>query len=267
MEIQECKMLIINKLSELTTDKDLLELVKNRIENVKVEVLDSLSFENKYREYNGEGFVPASFEYYGTVYINESTSDIHTLIHEFLHAISSYEDDELVKSGLLVYNKKDKYYFGRGLNEAATEYLASIIVNEDFQSYSIDFLYVIKLFMEIMNYSISDLLSLYFKNDNWCTENIINTFNKDNDSLKDLIIEFDNRLAGKGYNHINVINILLDSIMDKINRGMQINAQNIMQLEKNLINHYYDVDYEIDTSTHVFQGQVLDRLGEYSSKK
>lgn len=48
-------------------------------------------------------------------------------------------NQESRKAGLFQINKKEKYYYNRGLNEAFTEYLTSILSEDSFSGYSKDF--------------------------------------------------------------------------------------------------------------------------------
>lgn len=66
--------------------------------------------------------------------------------------------------------------YGRGLNEAFTEYLTSLILDVNFQGYSKDFEYIIQLLMILTNLDIKDLLKLYISNEEWLTDKIISRF-------------------------------------------------------------------------------------------
>lgn len=155
------KNILFSQLKSYISDEKQYKIINDKISNMKIELLSSPNFKDKFYESNGKGFLPAAFVYGGIIYfrndINFDINDFHNLIHEMLHIIS--ENGE--KHGLLQLNKEKNYMYGRGLNEAFTEYLTSLVLEDNFRGYSKDFEYIIQLFMILTNLDINDLFSLY----------------------------------------------------------------------------------------------------------
>ena len=242
-------------------------LINDKISNMKIELLSSPNFKDKFYESNGKGFLPAAFVYGGIIYfrndINFDINDFHNLIHEMLHIIS--ENGE--KHGLLQLNKEKNYMYGRGLNEAFTEYLTSLILEDNFRGYSKDFEYIIQLFMILTNLDIKDLFSLYISKEKWLTDEIINTFNPNDNELVGLIVEYDNMLdPNKKLNPNNVLQFLFNSIKIKINNNEKLDTERLQELLREYYNYYYDMDRDLEVSTKIGMAEILDILGPYKHK-
>ena len=161
-----------------------------------------------------------------------SNSDIHKIIHELLHAYSNNYINS-GKEGLTVYGYDESNCLvsvGGSLNEAATEYLTSIINKDGFVGYPDDMKYIFELFIDILNIRF-DFVTMYFQKDNWITEELNKKFNfsKEN-QLDEFVLEFDNRLPMYRKNPFDfnkIISILSDAINDKITNNIDINYESI----------------------------------------
>ena len=268
--INSSKTLLIEGLSKLVSDKDLLNTLICKTNNLNVIILNNESFIEKYREFGGTGqFLPGGFAYQGVVYLKDINLNIHTIIHEMLHGISRSFNENGDKSGLFVGNKKENYMYGRGFNEAFTEYLTSLITHESFNGYSKDFQYVIELFMEISNLKTDDVLGLYLQEQEWLNDEIIDMFDENNKSLPNLIIEYDNKTSGglRKSNPNNIMNIILDAIDNKMGNSYSINAVRVGEKLKELNNYFYSVDVDLDANIKNKLSIILDRLGTYNISK
>mgnify|MGYP004487895491 CR=1 FL=1 len=233
---------------------------------------DYLGGENKWvlltmkNKSGGKGFLPGAYVYQNTIYfrddLNFDINELHNLIHEMLHIIS----DNGEKMGLLQHNKEKNYVYGRGLNEAFTEYLTSLILDVNFQGYSKDFEYIIQLLMILTNLDIKDLFKLYISNEEWLTDEIISRFNPNDNELVGLVVEYDNRLnPSKTFNPNNVFHYLFNSIKCKINNNEKFDVNKLQELLKQYYNYYYDVDRELDLSVRTGIAEILDILGTYKN--
>ena len=242
----------------------LAKTIKEKIVNMKIEILSNDDFKDKFYKSNGKGFLPGAYVYQNTIYfrndLNFDINELHNLIHEMLHIIS----DNGEKMGLLQHNKEKNYMYGRGLNEAFTEYLTSLILDVNFQGYSKDFEYIIQLLMILTNLDIKDLFKLYISNEEWLTDEIISRFNPNDNELVGLVVEYDNRLnPNKTFNPNNVFHYLFNSIKCKINNNEKFDVNKLQELLKQYYNYYYDVDRELDLSVKTSMAEILDILGTY----
>ncbi len=261
------KNILFSQLKSYISDEEQYKIINDKISNMKIELLSSPNFKDKFYESNGKGFLPAAFVYGGIIYfrndINFDINDFHNLIHEMLHIIS--ENGE--KHGLLQLNKEKNYMYGRGLNEAFTEYLTSLILEDNFRGYSKDFEYIIQLFMILTNLDIKDLFSLYISKEEWLTDEIINTFNPNDNELVGLIVEYDNMLdPNKKLNPNNVLQFLFNSIKIKINNNEKLDTERLQELLREYYNYYYDMDRDLEVSTKTGMAEILDILGPYKHK-
>ena len=261
------KNILFSQLKSYISDEKQTKVVNEKIINMKIELLSSSDFKDKFYKSNGKGFLPAAFVYEDIIYfrndINFDVNDFHNLIHEMLHIIS-YNGE---KMGLLQHNKQKNYMYGRGLNEAFTEYLTSLILEDSFKGYSKDFEYIIHLFLILTNLDIKDLFNLYVSKKEWLTDEIINAFNPNDNELVGLIIEYDNKLnPNKSFNPNNVFRFLFNSIKFKINNNEKFDVNRLQELLKQYYNYYYDVDCELEVSTKTGLAEILDILGTYKHK-
>ena len=261
------KNILFSQLKSYISDEKQTKVVNEKIINMKIELLSSSDFKDKFYKSNGKGFLPAAFVYEDIIYfrndINFDVNDFHNLIHEMLHIIS-YNGE---KMGLLQHNKQKNYMYGRGLNEAFTEYLTSLILEDSFKGYSKDFEYIIQLFLILTNLDIKDLFNLYVSKKEWLTDEIINAFNPNDNELIGLIIEYDNKLnPNKSFNPNNVFRFLFNSIKFKINNNEKFDVNRLQELLKQYYNYYYDVDCELEVSTKTGLAEILDILGTYKHK-
>lgn len=267
--IEFTKEILFTKLSNYITDPKELDMIKNKISNIKIELLSNEDFKNIYYKCNGSGFLPGGFQYLGIIYFRNDlefdTVEFHKLIHEMLHSISF--NPESGKAGLFQISKEEKHYYGRGLNEAFTEYLTSLVLEDNFRGYSKDFEYIIQLFMILTNLDINDLFSLYISKEEWLTDEIIDTFNPNDNELVGLIVEYDNMLdPNEKLNPNNVLQFLFNSIKIKINNNEKLDTEGLQELLREYYNYYYDMDRDLEVSTKTGMAEILDILGPYKHK-
>ena len=261
------KNILFSQLKSYISDEKQTKVVNEKIINMKIELLSSSDFKDKFYKSNGKGFLPAAFVYEDIIYfrndINFDVNDFHNLIHEMLHVVSCSGED----MGFLQHNNQKNYMCGRGLNEAFTEYLTSLILEDSFKGYSKDFEYIIQLFLILTNLDIKDLFNLYVSKKEWLTDEIINAFNPNDNELVGLIIEYDNKLnPNKSFNPNNVFRFLFNSIKFKINNNEKFDVNRLQELLKQYYNYYYDVDCELEVSTKTGLAEILDILGTYKHK-
>lgn len=262
--IDFAKNILILQLKPYIFDETQAKIIKEKIDNMKIEILSNDDFKDKYYKSNGKCFLPGAYVYQNTIYfrndLNFDINELHNLIHEMLHIIS----DNGEKMGLLQHNKEKNYMYGRGLNEAFTEYLTSLILDVNFQGYSKDFEYIIQLLMILINLDIKDLFKLYISNEEWLTDEIISRFNPNDNELVGLVVEYDNKLnPNKTFNPNNVFHYLFNSIKCKINNNEKFDVNKLQELLKQYYNYYYDVDRELDLSVKTSMAEILDILGTY----
>lgn len=267
--IEFAKNILFTRISTYTTDNKELDMIRDKISNMEIKLLSNEDFKDTYYKCNGRGFLPGGFEYHGVIYFRNDlefdTTEFHKLIHEMLHIISF--NPESGKIGLFQTNKEKNYYYGRGLNEAFTEYLTSILLEDSFSGYSKDFYYIIQLFMQLTNLDIKELFRLYINKEEWLTDKIINVFNANDDELVGLIIEYDNKLnPSKSFNPNNVFHYLFNSIKFKMNNNEKLDTNKLQELLKEYYNYYYDMDHDLDVSIKTGMAETLDILGTYKHK-
>ena len=106
--IELAKEILFTRISTYITDIEELEIIKNKISNMRIELLSGDSFKETYYKCNGKGFLPGGFEYLGVVYFRNDLefdkNEFHKLIHEMLHVISSHLENG--KIGLFQINKE-----------------------------------------------------------------------------------------------------------------------------------------------------------------
>ncbi len=269
--IQFAKDILFSRISFIVTDQNLLTHIKQRISDIKIELLSSEDFKETFYKSNGKGFLPGGFVYNGTIYFTNdlefNKTDFHYLIHEMLHAISENE----YKHGLLELSEDRKGYRGYTINEACTEYLTSVLLEESFQGYSKDLNYMIQLLMNITDIRIPKLMELYILPESWLTEDIIKRFNSNNEDLILLVLLYDQRLIqtrNNPYDSNKVIKILIEAIFDKLNLGCEINCAEADSLLRNIYNYYYgDGLYVPSIEIKQKIAKLLDDLGEYKISK
>ena len=161
---------------------------------------------------------------------NYNEMDYHKLIHEILHAYSN-NYFKFGKSGLQVYgyDENNKLISAGGtINEAATEFITSIINKDGFIGYPDDMKCIFELFIDILDIR-SDFVEIYFQESNWITEEFNKKFNSETpNQLDEFILELDNRLPmyrKKPYNFNKLVAILIDAIRSKLNNSENVNFE------------------------------------------
>lgn len=178
---------------------------------------------------------------------NYSSNDMHKMIHEILHSLSNHYTNN-GKEGYMVfgYDENNKLISAGGtLNEAATEYITSIINHDEFIGYPDDMKYVFELFIDILNIR-KDFISLYFQRDNWLNDEMNNKFNsKLPNQLDEFVLEFDNRLPmyrKNKYDFNKVVEIVINAIIAKITNHENINYKGIYHNLLHIKNCNFDLN-------------------------
>ena len=234
IDIMEIVSLIKQEICNYTGNENLSEIITNNINIVFLAADDFLKLSGT----KSLSEAPGAFHKRdnNTVYMLKkdtyNNNDIHKIIHELLHAYSnSYANSG--KEGLTVYGYDENNHLisaGGALNEAATEYLTSIINKDGFAGYPDDMKYIFELFIDILNIRF-DFVTMYFQKDNWITEELNKKFNSSKtDQLDEFVLEFDNRLPmyrKQLFDFNRIVSILLDSINDKLTNFIDINYESI----------------------------------------
>ena len=229
---------IINKIkSEIviyTGDESLPEIITNNINIIFLNTDEFLKFSGAKSLSEGPGAFHKRDN--NSVYMLKKETynsyDIHKVIHELLHAYSNNYASK-GKTGLMVYGYDENNCLisaGGTINEAATEYLTSIINKDGFVGYPDDMKYIFELFIDILNIRF-DFVTMYFQKDNWITEELNKKFNSSKtDQLDEFVLEFDNRLPmyrKQSFDFNKIVSILLDSINDKLTNFIDVNYESI----------------------------------------
>ena len=137
-----------------------------------------------------------------------------TLIHETLHAVSTNQKD---KAGLMIAlkNKKgDESIIGRGLNEAATVDLTEKVIGKSrVNGYSLDYKEVLNTVRSIADIKEKEYLKMYFLDNKWYNKELEERFNplcENKNSLKKIIVNYDNRSITSKFNKDVVIKNLYE---------------------------------------------------------
>ena len=236
IDIKEVVNKIKQEIVNYTGDVNLSEIISNNINIVFLDVDEFLKLSGAKSLSEGPGAFHKRDN--NTVYMLKkdiySNNDIHKVIHELLHAYSNnYE--YYGKEGFIVYGYDENNHLisaGGALNEAATEYLTSIINNDGFIGYPDDMKYIFELFIDVLNLK-TDFVNIYFQTENWLTDDMNQKFNSSkNNQLDEFVLAFDNRLPmyrKQAYDFNNTVSILLDAINDKIINHVDINYESIVK--------------------------------------
>ncbi len=243
IDVTEIVSLIKQKIIDYTGNKNLSETITNNINIVFLDVDEFLRISGTRSLSKGPGAFHKRDN--NTIYMLKkdtyNNNDIHKIIHELLHAYSNnYSSNG--KEGLQVsgYDKNNRLISAGGaINEAATEYLTSIINNDGFVGYPDDMKCIFELFIDILDIRF-DFVTIYFQKENWITDELNKKFNSSKtNQLDEFVLEFDNRLPmyrKKQFNFNKIISILLDAINDKITNSIDINyeliTKNLFMIKK-----------------------------------
>lgn len=270
--IQEIIDKIKTELINYTGNPNIANFITN---NIKINFLDKDDF---LKEVGVDSFsnAPGAFHKTSDNSINilkkdnYTKMDYHKLIHEMLHAYSN-NYFKSGKSGLQVsgYDENDKLIsVGGVINEAATEYLTSIINKDGFIGYPDDMNYVFELFIDVLDMR-RDFVELYFQHDNWITDEMNKRFNANiPNQLDEFILEFDNRLPmyrKKTYDFNKIVSILLNAINSKLSNKENINyeliSNDLMELKK------ADFDFSVENISAINNLQERIKIEKFDFEK
>ncbi len=251
--------LLFSLILDYATNQEQLEQIKEKLSSMEVKLLTDNTFKRTYNKYS-RGVIPYAFAIDSTIYLKISSKlknyDFHNLIHEMLHVMSANNK----KMGL--YQRLENHqFYGYGFNEAFTEYMTSLLLDEKFINYPSDLNYMIQLFMELSNTNTKEMFKLYTSGEEWISSDIVKRFNASNDSLIDLIIEYDNRLATtrvRSFNPDKVLRIILDSVQDKIDNDIYFDKSNVSSLLRQYYNFFEEWDLDPKIRERVLE--VIDNL-------
>ena len=214
IQIENIKKKIIEYFSAtLGEDSNTFQIIKDRMNNLKIEMIESGQFKSLYEETYGKGTLIPSGVYArnsGIVVLHYTNFDMpramETAIHEIVHALSDNRENKI---GLYEY----KEGLGRTFNEMATCYITSKIMGKGYGgSYSRDHREVFKAFIQTTKMDDNELYKNFFENDNWITTELCERFDKNNpDSLKELISLYDKR-STKDFDKTKVLEIIEQSV-------------------------------------------------------
>lgn len=253
------KNFLIEQIKKYASENE-VKIAKNRLQELKIKIVTKDEFERIFYENGGKGALAAAFVHQGTIYLNKDKpflyKDFHVLIHEMLHVISNNGD----KIGLFQFNKEKDKEYGYAFNEAFTEYLASLLLGDEFSSYSKDLKYIIELFMALTGLSINELFSLYISPHEWLTEDIAQRLDVSLETLKKLVKEYDNLIPvskTKEFEPNLILNTLFEMVNCKMAKGSLKDSLGIKELLEKLFD-YYGVWWELTTETKENMGILLE---------
>lgn len=230
--VNKIKLEIVN----YTGDVSLSEIITNNINVVFLDIDEFLKFSGAKSLSEGPGafYKRDNNSVYMLKKETYNSYDIHNVIHELLHAYSNnYASNG--KTGLMVYGYDENNCLisaGGTIDEAATEYLTSIISKDGFVGYPDDMKYIFELFIDILDMRF-EFINIYFQKENWITDEMNKRFNSSKtNELDEFILEFDNRLPmyrKKSFDFNKTISILLDAINDKLINNINVNYESIVK--------------------------------------
>ena len=77
------KNILFSQLKSYISDEKQYKIINDKISNMKIELLSSPNFKDKFYESNGKGFLPAAFVYGGIILF--SCIKIHLLVKAMMH--------------------------------------------------------------------------------------------------------------------------------------------------------------------------------------
>lgn len=247
------KKIIKNRLSLIYNDEKGLSIINQKLEHIKIMVLTPEEFKKR----NPSQFAGAFYDN-GVIYLKYlelAPNVFHKLIHEMLHAISDNNKD---RHGVMKYWKEENknYYYGYGINEAVTEYLTALILEEKFYGYSNDFNLVLQSIMSIAKISNSELIEIYLGQKELLNDDLCQRYNRnDKGALKEITIEFDQRLPQTRkapFKADNVMSNLIISIQSHIGKNEDINFEELKKLIIRLQDHYMEYyDFSDETTNKI----------------
>lgn len=258
--VEYAKSFLIERLTTFVSNENELQEIKNKLQKLKIEFVSDEEFKKNYEENNGKGFLPGAFVTNDVLYFKNYSSSFHNLIHEFLHIISKNGD----KHGLYQILRDKKQYYGYGFNEAFTEHLTSIVLDESFSGYSYDLNYMIQLFMICVDLKVEDLFSLYISKEEWISDELVQRFNSTNEDLITLLIEYDQRLSqtrNRKFNPDKALMSILNSLKLKIDNNVALDTIKISKLLKDYYNYFEEFEKSQETKEKI--SEILDGLGTY----
>ena len=240
-----------------------LERIEKKIQELDIRFLDDKEFKENFKDANGKGFIPGGYYYNGAISFLSDTLfkgySFHKLIHEMLHSIS---DNHQGKNGLYIVNYEDKYHYGYGINEACTEFLASIICDEPFYGYATDLKLMWELFRNISSLSMEEILNIYLNKENWLTSDLALRFSRNENNLAILVSEYDERIsqvAEREFNADKVLNVMIEVLKEKITLNKELNYAELTTLIKEYYDYLSDT-WSIREETTISFEELLDLL-------
>ena len=126
------------------------------------------------------------------IVMNKTNNIEHTLVHELLHAASSYRAGDKFGSGFHIRDNNGS--IGVGINEGYTDYLTNNILNHE---RGIGYTYEVKV-IELLELIVGDkkLLNFYFKSDLYGLVNELSKY-QDMNRVKQFILDMDTITFGR----------------------------------------------------------------------
>lgn len=209
---------------------------------------------------------------YKTIYFSKKETyndhDLHNLIHEMLHAYSDnyfyYGKAGLECTGFDELNHKISA--GGAINEAATEYLTAIISGDGFIGYPDDMKYIFELFLDILDIK-TGFISTYFQEEQWITDEMNFRFSSSiQNQLDEFILEFDNRLPQfrkKTYDFNRVMNLLLNSLIEKLQNNVNIDYSDIYKNLSLIKNSDFELNPDVVQKIEEVKKQITQTYGVF----
>ena len=198
--------------------------------------------------------------------MNKANNIEHTLVHELLHAASSYRTNDKLGSGFHISGNNGS--IGVGINEGYTDYLTNNILNHERGT---GYTYEVKV-IELLELIVGDdkLLNFYFKSDLYGLVNELSKY-QDMDRVKQFILDMDTVTFGRYFNFSKYfggkINFsedvdILSPIYDRIKVFLYETYSNKMLKENNDVNldedkNFLDLLFSLDDKEYIKRGKKI----------
>lgn len=261
--IEYAKNFLITRIRQFIPSEEKFAIIKNRILNIDISLFSSEEYQEYFFSNGGKGLLPGALYHNGKIAFKDDVeftgNSFHKLIHEMLHAIS---DIGAGKAGLYQIGSKAKSFYGFGFDEACTEFLTSVILDEPFTGYSLDLNYVLQMFMLIADIDIPEILDIYLNEINWINPSLQSRFSFDKTLIFDLVKEYDQRLpqvSERLFDANKVLRILIKASNEKLNKGDIFEYDKLIMLLSDCYRYFTDI-WEIKEDVSVAMGNLLDLM-------
>lgn len=258
---ESCKRLLVSYIIQNTDNQELVNNINQNIESLKIFEATGEDFYKTAGVSEKSDNIPAGFYDSNNhkIYIHKknvySGRDIHIFMHELIHATSRFLKEEKLGLEQFYYIDGRKDFTGATINEAATEYITSSILNDSY-GYTEDMKTTLQLFLCMLNKNEKDLINMYFSKECWINEENGFLFNQDEPYLfSDLVQEYDKRLPKNNHGKFDkekFISNLYENLMYKYNKAYDIDYIHVKDLLAEIVNYWY-IGVSIEVPSRIIQ--------------